>query len=89
MAASGLAQGPDLPSTVMPFILRGVSLLGVDSVMAPQPLRRQAWARLAQDLDLSALDRLTTEIGLEQALEGARRLMAGEVVGRLVVRIPD
>jgi acrylyl-CoA reductase (NADPH) len=89
VAACGLAQGHDLPVTVMPFILRGVSLLGVDSVMAPQALRRQAWGRLARDLDLAALDRLTTEIGLEEALEGARRLMAGEVVGRLVVRIPD
>ena len=81
--------GLKLPATVAPFILRGVSLLGVDSVMAPQSLRREAWGRLASDLDLAALDRLTTEIGLEQALEGARRLMAGEVVGRLVVRIPD
>ncbi len=89
VAACGLAQGHDLPSTVMPFILRGVSLLGVDSVMAPQSLRRQAWARLARDLDLSALDGLTTEIALDDALDGARRLMAGEVVGRLVVRIPD
>jgi acrylyl-CoA reductase (NADPH) len=57
--------------------------------MAPQSLRRQAWARLARDLDLSALDGLTTEIALDDALDGARRLMAGEVVGRLVVRIPD
>lgn len=89
VAACGLAQGHDLPATVMPFILRSVSLLGVDSVMAPQALRRQAWQRLAQDLDLPALERLTTEIGLEEALEGARRLMAAEVVGRLVVRIPD
>jgi len=89
VAACGLAQGHDLPVTVMPFILRGVSLLGVDSVMAPQALRREAWQRLAKDLDLVALDRLTTEITLEEALEGARRLMAGEVVGRLVVRIPD
>jgi acrylyl-CoA reductase (NADPH) len=89
VAACGLAQGHDLPSTVMPFILRGVSLLGVDSVMAPQTLRRQAWGRLARDLDLSALEGLTTEIGLDDALDGARRLMAGEVVGRLVVRIPD
>ncbi|MEI8264119.1 MAG: MDR family oxidoreductase [Betaproteobacteria bacterium] len=89
VAACGLAQGHDLPSTVMPFILRGVSLLGVDSVMAPQTLRRQAWTRLARDLDLAALDSLTTEIGLSEAVEGAHRLMAGEVVGRLVVRIPD
>jgi acrylyl-CoA reductase (NADPH) len=89
VAACGLAQGHDLPVTVMPFILRGVSLLGVDSVMAPQALRREAWRRLAKDLDLVALDRLTTEITLEEALDGARRLMAAEVVGRLVVRIPD
>lgn len=89
VAACGLAQGHDLPATVMPFILRGVSLLGVDSVMAPQALRRQAWGRLATDLDLPALDSLTTEIGLSEAVDGAHRLMAGEVVGRLVVHIPD
>jgi acrylyl-CoA reductase (NADPH) len=89
VAACGLAQGHDLPATVMPFILRGVSLLGIDSVMAPQAIRREAWSRLARDLDLAALDRLTTEISLEEAMDGARRLMAGEVVGRLVVRIPD
>jgi acrylyl-CoA reductase (NADPH) len=89
VAACGLAQGHDLPTTVMPFILRGVSLLGIDSVMAPQAIRREAWSRLARDLDLAALDRLTTEISLEDAMDGARRLMAGEVVGRLVVRIPD
>ena len=89
VAACGLAQGHDLPATVMPFILRGVSLLGIDSVMAAQALRRQAWTRLARDVDLAALDRLTIELGLDEALEGARRLMAGEVVGRQVVRIPD
>jgi len=89
VAACGLAQGHDLPATVMPFILRGVSLLGIDSVMAAQALRRQAWTRLARDVDLAALDRLTTELGLDEVLEGARRLMAGEVVGRQVVRIPD
>jgi len=74
---------------VMPFILRGVSLLGIDSVMAPQALRREAWARLARDLDLTVLERLTTEITLEDALPSAQRLMAGQVVGRLVVRIPN
>ncbi|MFM7849792.1 MAG: MDR family oxidoreductase [Rubrivivax sp.] len=89
VAACGLAQGHELPATVMPFILRGVSLLGVDSVMAPLALRREAWGRLARDLDLAALDRLSTEIGLDEALDGARRLMAGEMVGRLIVRIPD
>jgi acrylyl-CoA reductase (NADPH) len=89
VAACGLAQGHDLPATVMPFILRGVSLLGIDSVMAPQALRREAWARLARDLDLTVLERLTTEITLEDALPSAQRLMAGQVVGRLVVRIPD
>ena len=89
VAACGLAQGHDLPATVMPFILRGVSLLGIDSVMAPQALRREAWARLARDLDLTMLERLTTEISLEDALPSAQRLMAGQVVGRLVVRIPD
>jgi acrylyl-CoA reductase (NADPH) len=57
--------------------------------MAPLALRREAWGRLARDLDLAALDRLSTEIGLDEALDGARRLMAGEVVGRLIVRIPD
>jgi acrylyl-CoA reductase (NADPH) len=68
VAACGLAQGHELPATVMPFILRGVSLLGVDSVMAPLALRREAWGRLARDLDLAALDRLSTEIGLDEAL---------------------
>jgi len=89
VAACGLAQGHDLPATVMPFILRGVSLLGIDSVMAPQALRRAAWARLARDLDLALLERLTTEVALEDALACAQRLMDGQVVGRLVVRIPD
>jgi acrylyl-CoA reductase (NADPH) len=87
VAACGLAQGADLPATVMPFILRGVSLLGVDSVMAPMALRREAWRRLAQDLDLSLLDAMVTEVGLDGVTEAAARLMAGQVRGRVVVRI--
>lgn len=87
VAACGLAQGADLPATVMPFILRGVALLGVDSVMAPQPLRREAWRRLAEDLDPSRLEALTSEIGLDEVLPAAQRLMAGQVRGRMVVRL--
>ena len=85
VAACGLAQGIDLPATVMPFILRGVALLGVDSVMAPMRLREQAWARLAVDLDPARLDTLTTEVPLSGAIDAAARLMAGQVRGRLVV----
>ena len=87
VAACGLAQGIDLPATVMPFILRGVALLGVDSVMAPMRLREQAWARLAVDLDPTRLDTLTTEVPLSGAIDAAARLMAGQVRGRLVVNI--
>jgi len=86
VAACGLAQGMDFPATVAPFILRGVALLGVDSVMAPLALREQAWSRLARDLDLKLLDTLTTEIGLDEAIDAAQRLMAGQVKGRIVVR---
>lgn len=86
VAACGLAQGADLPGTVMPFILRSVALLGVDSVLAPMALRLQAWERLARDLDLDLLDSLTTEIGLDEAIEAATRLMDGQVRGRIVVR---
>ena len=87
VAACGLAQGIDLPGTVMPFILRGVSLLGIDSVMAPLTLRQQAWARLATDLDPTLLETMTTEVPLQGALEAAERLMAGKVRGRVVVRL--
>ena len=86
VAACGLAQGFDLPATVMPFILRGVALLGVDSVMAPLALREEAWSRLARDLDIAKLDTMTTEITLDQAIDAAARLMRGEVRGRIVVR---
>jgi acrylyl-CoA reductase (NADPH) len=87
VAACGLAQGFDLPTTVMPFILRNVALLGVDSVMAPLALRQQAWARLASDLDPQLLQSMTTEIALDDAVAAAGRLMAGQVRGRIVVRI--
>jgi acrylyl-CoA reductase (NADPH) len=87
VAACGLAQGFDLPATVMPFILRGVALLGIDSVMAPLALRQQAWARLAQDLDVQLLERLTTEVPLQGAIEAATRLRAGQVRGRVIVNL--
>ncbi|KQW66307.1 MULTISPECIES: MDR family oxidoreductase [unclassified Methylibium] len=86
VTACGLAQGADLPGTVMPFILRSVALLGVDSVMAPLTLRQQAWARLAKDLDPALLQSMTTEIGLDEAIDAAAKLMRGEVRGRIVVR---
>lgn len=87
VAACGLAQGMDFPATVAPFILRGVALLGVDSVMAPIALREQAWSRLARDLDVKLLETMTTEIPLAQAVEAAHKLMAGQVRGRYVVKI--
>ena len=87
VAACGLAQGADLPSTVMPFILRGVTLAGVDSVMAPIELRRKAWARLATDLDPAKLATITEEVSLEAAIAKAQELMDGRVRGRVVVKI--
>ncbi len=87
VAACGLAQGHDLPATVMPFILRGVTLAGVDSVMAPIGLRRTAWQRLARDLDPQALEVMTEEVPLDAAIARAEALMAGKVRGRIVVAI--
>ncbi|MBX3600577.1 MAG: oxidoreductase [Rubrivivax sp.] len=87
VAACGLAAGMDLPGTVAPFILRGVTLAGVDSVMAPRALREQAWSRLAADLDPALLETMTSEVGLDGAVAAAGRLMAGAVRGRIVVRI--
>ena len=87
VAACGLAQGSDLATSVLPFILRAVTLAGVDSVMAPQPLRRLAWRRLASDLDPARLEMITQEISLDQAVEKARELIEGKVRGRIVVRI--
>jgi acrylyl-CoA reductase (NADPH) len=86
VAACGLAQGMDLPSSVAPFILRGVTLAGVDSVMAPLVRREEAWQRLARDLDPTLLESMTTEIGLDQAVAKAEALMQGTLRGRVVVR---
>ena len=85
VAACGLAAGLDFPATVAPFILRGVTLAGVDSVMCPRVDRLEAWRRLAQDLDVAKLDLLTEEIGLSQVLDRAAALLEGRVRGRLVV----
>ncbi len=87
VAACGMAQGIDLPGTVMPFILRSVTLAGVDSVMAPLALRQHAWDRLAKALDPKLIDRMTRDITLDDAIEHAQALMAGKVRGRLVVHI--
>ncbi|MCB1898186.1 acrylyl-CoA reductase (NADPH) [Cognatazoarcus halotolerans] len=87
VAACGLAQGMDLPATVAPFILRGVTLAGVDSVMCPRPDRLEAWARLARDLDPALLELITHEIGLAAAIPTAAELLAGKVRGRIVVDV--
>jgi len=87
IAACGLAGGMDLPSSVAPFILRGVCLLGIDSVMCPIPLRKTAWSRLATDLDPAKLSDITHEINLEQVIGEAGRILAGQVRGRIVVKI--
>jgi acrylyl-CoA reductase (NADPH) len=87
VTACGLAQGADLPGTVMPFILRGVTLAGIDSVMAPLSTRRTAWQRLARDLDPALLELMTREITLDEAIAGAHDLLGGKLRGRVVVRI--
>ena len=87
VAACGLAQGMDLPASVAPFILRGVRLQGVDSVMAPRALRERAWSRLATDLDLGKLDALSREVSLDEALGVTAELLAGRVRGRVVVDV--
>jgi len=85
VAACGLAQGMDLPATVAPFILRGVSLLGIDSVMAPKVLREEAWGRLVSDLDTAKLDSLSTTIGFDAIIDTAAALLDGKVRGRVVI----
>lgn len=87
VAAFGLAQGADLPGSVLPFILRNVTLAGIDSVNAPQAVRLQAWSRLAQDLDLSKLTRTTQMVGLAEVRAVAARVLEGKVRGRTVVDV--
>lgn len=87
VTACGLAQGMDLPASVAPFILRGVQLIGIDSVMAPKAKRQEAWDRLAKDLDLAKLDAMTTKIGLEEVANLAPQILAGQVRGRVVVDV--
>jgi acrylyl-CoA reductase (NADPH) len=87
VAACGLAGGMDLPTTVAPFILRGVSLLGIDSVMCPLPLREEAWRRLAADLDRAKITAMANEIGLDDVIAAGRRIVEGKVRGRIVVKI--
>ncbi|MEM5471281.1 MDR family oxidoreductase [Hoeflea sp. AS60] len=85
VTACGLAQGMDLPTSVAPFILRGVSLLGIDSVMAPLALRQEAWSRLVTDLDLDKIEALSTEIGFDGIIDAAHSIMDGQIRGRVVV----
>lgn len=87
IAACGLAAGMDLPSSVAPFILRGVCLLGIDSVMCPIDPRKAAWQRLASDLDRSKLSEIATEIPLAEVREWGSKILAGQVRGRIVVKI--
>jgi acrylyl-CoA reductase (NADPH) len=87
VAACGLAQGMDLPTTVAPFILRGVKLIGVNSVSTPMPRRMEAWSRIARDLDLAKLKALTTHVKLDDVPRVAADIVAGQVRGRVVVDI--
>lgn len=87
IAACGLAAGMDLPSSVAPFILRGVCLLGIDSVMCPIEPRKAAWQRLASDLDRTKLSEITKEISLDEVSEWGAKILAGQVRGRIVVKI--
>jgi acrylyl-CoA reductase (NADPH) len=87
ISACGLAAGMDLPSSVAPFILRGVCLLGIDSVMCPIEPRKVAWERLARDLDRSKLSEITHEIPLDQVIGTGPKILAGQVRGRIVIKI--
>lgn len=87
VTACGLAAGMDLPASVAPFILRGVTLAGIDSVMCPQEERVEAWRRLGSDLDPAVLDTITREVGLDEAIPTAEKLLDGGIRGRVVVDV--
>lgn len=87
VAACGLAGGMDLPTSVAPFILRGVTLIGIDSVMCPMDLRRQAWRRLETELDRGKIAAMTSEIGLADVIDAGARIIDGKVRGRIVVKV--
>ena len=87
VAACGLAQGMDFPGSVAPFILRGITLCGIDSVMAPFAVRTEAWARLARDLDTAKLESITREIPLSGAVQAGADILAGRIRGRVVVDV--
>jgi acrylyl-CoA reductase (NADPH) len=87
VTACGLAGGMDFPASVAPFILRGVTLVGIDSVMCPRPDRLEAWKRLASDLDIAKLTAISQEVGLTEALPIALKLLNGEVRGRVIVDV--
>jgi acrylyl-CoA reductase (NADPH) len=87
VAACGLAQGMDLPASVAPFILRGIALLGIDSVMKPKAMRLVAWERLALDLDRKKLAELSTTIGFDEVIETGKKILEGKVRGRVIVEI--
>ncbi|MFC7003051.1 MDR family oxidoreductase [Pseudobowmanella zhangzhouensis] len=89
VAACGLAESMQLPATVAPFILRGVHLIGVDSVMCPREKRLAAWQRLATDLDMQLLDKMLTEIPLDEVIPNANALLVSKLKGRVVVKIAD
>jgi acrylyl-CoA reductase (NADPH) len=87
VAACGLAGGMDLPTSVAPFILRGVTLIGIDSVMCPMDLRQQAWRRLESELDRGKIAAMTSEIGLANVVDAGARIINGQVRGRIVVKV--
>jgi acrylyl-CoA reductase (NADPH) len=89
VAACGLAGGPDLPATVLPFLLRGVRLIGIDSVMCPYEKRVTAWKRLTQELPMDQLDAVTTKVGLRDILPWGEKILKGQVRGRLLIDVQD